>query len=206
MHEVFISYSSKDKTVADAACSVLENKGIRCWVAPRDIVAGVEWGGAIIDGIINSKMMLLILTKNSNVSSQVLREIERAANIGIPILPMRLTSDPLSKSLEYFLSSAHWLDAYEGTIKDNLETMCESVTKLLNYKDTSLKVKPKTSGFLQMKKKVIGLITGGFIITALLIMAIMNSVNKKDLNNKSIENTKSDLPNKKITRQTTYHQ
>ena len=45
MHEVFISYSSKDKTVADAACSVLENKGIRCWVAPRDIVAGVEWGG-----------------------------------------------------------------------------------------------------------------------------------------------------------------
>ena len=197
MHEVFISYSSKDKTVADAACSVLENKGIRCWVAPRDIVAGVEWGGAIIDGIINSKMMLLILTKNSNVSSQVLREIERAANIGIPILPMRLTSDPLSKSLEYFLSSAHWLDAYEGTIKDNLETMCESVTKLLNYKDTSLKVKPKTSGFLQMKKKVIGLITGGFIITALLIMAIMNSVNKKDLNNKSIENTKSDLPNKK---------
>ena len=197
MHEVFISYSSKDKTVADAACSVLENKGIRCWVAPRDIVAGVEWGGAIIDGIINSKMMLLILTKNSNVSSQVLREIERAANIGIPILPMRLTSDPLSKSLEYFLSSAHWLDAYEGTIKDNLETMCESVTKLLNYKDTSLKVKPKTSGFLQMKKKVIGLIIGGFVITSLLIMAIINSVNKKDLINKSIENTKSELPSKK---------
>ena len=47
-HEVFISYSSKDKKWADAACAVLEKRRIRCWVAPRDITPGTEWGAAII--------------------------------------------------------------------------------------------------------------------------------------------------------------
>jgi TIR domain len=31
--DVFISYSSKDKTTADATCASLENAGIRCWIA-----------------------------------------------------------------------------------------------------------------------------------------------------------------------------
>src|ERR1051326_8925254 len=42
-HEVFISHSSQDKTAADRVCSFLEAKGMRCWIAPRDIVPGVEW-------------------------------------------------------------------------------------------------------------------------------------------------------------------
>src|SRR5215207_8155185 len=49
--DVFVSYSSKDKAVADAAVATLEARAIRCWVAPRDIVPGKEWSEAIIDGI-----------------------------------------------------------------------------------------------------------------------------------------------------------
>jgi len=36
-HDVFISYSSKDKTVANAVCATVENRKVRCWIAPRDI-------------------------------------------------------------------------------------------------------------------------------------------------------------------------
>lgn len=32
-HNVFISYSSKDKTIADAVCAGLEMEKIRCWIA-----------------------------------------------------------------------------------------------------------------------------------------------------------------------------
>ena len=46
-HDVFVSYSADDKPTADAVCATLENKGIRCWIAPRDILPGVDWGGAI---------------------------------------------------------------------------------------------------------------------------------------------------------------
>jgi len=40
--DVFISYSTEDKAVADAVVSVLENEGIRCWYAPRDIESGTD--------------------------------------------------------------------------------------------------------------------------------------------------------------------
>ena len=49
--DVFLSYSSKDKTTADAACAALENTGIRCWIAPRDIIPGMDWGEAIVNAI-----------------------------------------------------------------------------------------------------------------------------------------------------------
>jgi formylglycine-generating enzyme required for sulfatase activity len=125
-HDIFVSHSSKDKTVADAACACLESRGLRCWIAPRDIVTGADWSESIIDGINGAKAMVLILTSHANVSKQVLREIERAANRGIPVLPFRVEDVVLSKSLEYFLSSAHWLDAYHGPLKRNLEKLANS--------------------------------------------------------------------------------
>ncbi len=49
--DVFISHSRHDKAVADAACAALENAGIRCWIAPRNILPGGDWGASIVDAI-----------------------------------------------------------------------------------------------------------------------------------------------------------
>jgi hypothetical protein len=57
-HDVFLSYSSKDKPVADATCAVLEGRGIRCWMAPRDITPGADWGESIIDAIQGARAMV----------------------------------------------------------------------------------------------------------------------------------------------------
>jgi hypothetical protein len=54
-HDVFISYSSRDKPTADAVCAALESHGIRCWIAPRDVLPGMEWGEAIVNAIHDSK-------------------------------------------------------------------------------------------------------------------------------------------------------
>ncbi|HAH65240.1 MAG TPA: toll/interleukin-1 receptor domain-containing protein, partial [Rhizobiales bacterium] len=75
--DVFISYSSKDKPIADAVCAGLEANGLRCWIAPRDILPGADWGGAIIDAITGSKVMVLIFSGNANSSPQIKREVER---------------------------------------------------------------------------------------------------------------------------------
>jgi hypothetical protein len=48
-HDVFISHSSADKRAADAACALLEARGIKCWIAPRDIRPGSDWGESIIN-------------------------------------------------------------------------------------------------------------------------------------------------------------
>lgn len=134
-HDIFISHSSKDKTVADATCACLESRGLRCWIAPRDIIAGAEWGAAIIDGIQGAMAMVLILSSHSNISPQVLREIERAASHGIPILPLRIENVVLTKSLEYFLSSTHWLDAFHGELRQHLEKLANNVAVLIEKQD-----------------------------------------------------------------------
>ena len=48
---VFISYASQDKTVADAVCVALENAGVGCWIAPRNVVPGESYAGAIVHAI-----------------------------------------------------------------------------------------------------------------------------------------------------------
>src|SRR6185312_10290503 len=111
-HDVFISYSSLDKAAADTVCALLEADGVRCWIAPRDVQAGVSYAGCIIDAINDSRAMVLIFSGNANASPQIEREIERAANHRLPILPFRIENVAPEKALEYFLSTPHWLDAY----------------------------------------------------------------------------------------------
>jgi hypothetical protein len=67
-HDVFISHSSHDKPMADAACAVLEQRGIRCWVAPRDIVPGADWGESIVDAIGAARAFVLVFSSHANTS------------------------------------------------------------------------------------------------------------------------------------------
>src|SRR5688572_7641625 len=89
-HDVFITYSAEDKPYADAICNGLESNGIRCWVAPRDIVPGVEWPRAVMEAIRKSRVMLLVFSRHSNASRQVLREVERAVHGGLMVIPVRI--------------------------------------------------------------------------------------------------------------------
>jgi DNA-directed RNA polymerase subunit RPC12/RpoP len=129
--DVFISYSSADKPVADAVCAALEAKRWRCWIAPRDIVAGSDWGGAIIAAIEQSRVMVLVYSSRANQSQQVIREVERAVSKGLPIIPFRLEAVPLSKSMEYFLSASHWLDAMSEPLESHLAQLCRVIRTLL---------------------------------------------------------------------------
>src|SRR5438045_9360991 len=111
--DTFISYSSKDKTAADAASAVLERAGVRCWIAPRDIRPGQEYGHAIIEAIDRCRVMVLIFSANANDSRQIHREIERAVSKGVRIMPLRIDEVVPSRSLASFLGASHWPDALQ---------------------------------------------------------------------------------------------
>ena len=107
MFDVFISYSSKDRQAAFAACAILESRGITCWIAPRNIPPGTTWAEAIIDAMRESRVMVLIFSAHANESVQIKREVERAVAKGMPIIPVRLEGVMPQKALEYYISSAH---------------------------------------------------------------------------------------------------
>jgi endo-1,4-beta-xylanase len=129
--DAFISYSSLDKTAADATCAVLEGAGIRCWIAPRDMRAGAEYGAAIIEAIDHCRVMILVFSSSANESRQIHREIERAVAKGIPILPVRIEEVVPTKSMEYFLGAIHWLDALSPPLEKHLQQLAETVKAML---------------------------------------------------------------------------
>jgi hypothetical protein len=129
--DVFISHSSKDKLVADKVCATLERSGTRCWIAPRDIGAGDEYGAAIIHAIDRCRAMVLIFSSNANASRQVPRELERAVSRGVPILPVRIEDVAPKDSLAYFVGSVHWLDAVTPPLEDHLQQLADSANRLL---------------------------------------------------------------------------
>ncbi|HET6423273.1 MAG TPA: toll/interleukin-1 receptor domain-containing protein [Planctomycetaceae bacterium] len=132
VYDVFLSHSSKDKQWADAACAVLEKHRVRCWIAPRDILPGDEWGAAIVKGIHASRMMVLIFSGNANASAQVRREVERAISRGQTVLPLRIENVPPDGALEYALSNTHWLDAFTPPVENQLTRLAQSVRALLD--------------------------------------------------------------------------
>lgn len=93
-HDVFISYSAQDKPIADAACATIEARGIRCWMAPRDVTGGLDWSEGVIDAISGSALVVLTFSANSNACEQVKREVERAVSKGLPVLPFRIEDVP----------------------------------------------------------------------------------------------------------------
>jgi formylglycine-generating enzyme required for sulfatase activity len=128
---VFLSYSSKDKAWADAACAVLEGRGVRCWIAPRDIAPGTEWGAAIIAGIDACRVMVLIFSDHANQSPQVRREVERAVSKGLTLLPCRVEDVQPVGAMEYALGNTHWLDVFTPPVEDQMGRLAEAVRMVL---------------------------------------------------------------------------
>lgn len=144
--DVFISYASKDKVVADAVCARLESAGIRCWIAPRDIIAGRSYGEAIIEAIHVTKVMVLVFSSNANASGHIPKEVERAVSSGLAILPFRIEDVSPGKSLDYFIGSVHWLDAMSPPMEKHLDNLAATVQKLLPEMsaDPSARTQPST--------------------------------------------------------------
>ena len=130
-HDVFISYSSKDKAVADAACATLEARGIRCWIAPRDVLPGKEWGESIINAIEASRAMVLVFSETANQSRQIMREVNHAVEKGVAVVPFRIQDLMPSKAMEYYMDVKHWLDALTPPVEDHLQELADKLELLL---------------------------------------------------------------------------
>ncbi|MBQ3460285.1 MAG: toll/interleukin-1 receptor domain-containing protein [Solobacterium sp.] len=130
----FISYSSKDKNIADNLCARLENNGIRVWYAPRDIQTN-DYATAIVNAIKRSTHFIVILSKNSLNSQHVLNEINLAfseLNRGIHFKPLKIDEEELGAAFVYYLSRQHWMDAHIPPLEKRLD---EFVQKVLTDKE-----------------------------------------------------------------------
>lgn len=130
-HDVFISYSAKDKAIADAVCASLEAEGIACWIAPRNIAIGETWASAIGGAINDCRIMVLILSARSAASKDVAREVNSADSERKIILPFWTEDVELAKPLDYYLRNTYRVDARAPGLEQHLPTLVNAVKHFL---------------------------------------------------------------------------
>lgn len=172
--DVFVSYSNKDKIIADTIVASLEQNQIRCWYAPRDIKPSEDWGKAITDAIEVSRVFLLIFSGNANRSQHVLDELNLAISSGIPILPFRVENLEPGGAMRLHLSSRHWLDAFDPSWENHLKKLIQTVSAASDQGLIPEAVQIPTAARRQAaarKKAWVGRIGVGILAVALVIFA-----------------------------------
>ena len=131
MLDVFISHSSHDRDAADAACAALEQRGLGCWMAQRDVGPGEDYGEASAAGITRSRLILLIYSAATGDSVQARREIERATALGLPILAFRIADVAPAPSLSFLIGEGQWFDALTPPLAPHLDYLGDRIAQLL---------------------------------------------------------------------------
>jgi len=145
MADAFVSYASQDRAATFRIVEYLEANGVSCWVAPRDVAPGMEYGEAIIRGIEDSRVFVLILSEESNNSQFVRKEVERAVSKVKPVLPARIREVAPSGSLEFFIASAQWIDAFKTPMESQLTPLVQAIRSLVGPTGASTVAMPVRS-------------------------------------------------------------
>ncbi|MGB0452528.1 MAG: toll/interleukin-1 receptor domain-containing protein [Bacteriovoracaceae bacterium] len=129
---VFISYSSKDKFLVNELVEYLESKGLSCWFAPRDILPGTHYASSILEAIRSANAFVIVFSYFSNESEQVLKEVDRAVNAKLPVIPFRIDQTMPTEAMDYYLCNTHWLDAFDGTSQSYFESLVHTLHEYLS--------------------------------------------------------------------------
>lgn len=189
-HDVFVSYSSQDKTVADGVISTLEGNGVRCWYAPRDIKPSDDWGTAIANAIEEAKVFLMVFSENANRSQHVLDELLYAIDMQTVILPFRIENLEPAGAMKLHLSSRHWLDAYDPSWESHLKKLVKNTFTILEtaLDEEKIEVPARIARRTKKKRSKLPWIAVGVILAAAAGLFLLRGGSPLDLLDRGEDN------------------
>ena len=110
--EIFISYARPDEKIAQVGCHALESAGYPCWIASRDLNAGLSSTGQAMQVLRETRTVVLFLSRSADASPIVLREIEFAARQKQPVVTVLLDQTNLNEDLAHLLKTSTRVEAY----------------------------------------------------------------------------------------------
>lgn len=150
-HDVFISYSSKDREKVFAFVDRLIESGILVWIDQGGIDGALLWGQEIVEAIRGCKVLILMVSKKSVESQNVVKEIALAFKYKKHILPLFLERVQIPVTLEYQLAGIQHIELFSKDDKDVFLAVMRSLKRLgvnvriVEIKDSILRVKPETT-------------------------------------------------------------
>lgn len=154
-YDVFISYNSSDKLIADAVCHFIECRKLRCFIAPRDITSP-DWAGCITRAIEHSKVFVVIVSEHSVVSNEVAKEITLATRVSNYIFPFRIEDAQMNERMTYHLSAFHWIDAIEPPMEKRINELADRIVAALNGSSDNVEYESAFSNCNKTMNRLIG--------------------------------------------------
>jgi hypothetical protein len=109
---VFISHGSDDRDEANVLSAFIEARGIRTWIAPRDVRPGQDYSEQLQHAIEQCAAFVVLVTEKANSSPYVRAETEMAFSTNKPIFPVRRSDIQPAAGLAFFLKIRHWTDGF----------------------------------------------------------------------------------------------
>lgn len=144
-YDVFISYSTRDQSQANAVHRALGAEKIESFIATEELQGGSGWAGALVDAIRGSKAVLLLFSRHSNDSPQVLREVQAAVKYRVPIIPVRIDASQPTRDMEYFLGTTHWHDASEPPFENQIGEIIARTRSVIAGERSLLRLAQRTA-------------------------------------------------------------
>lgn len=110
MASVFLSHSTEDVAAAREIAAAIRAAGGDVWMAPDSILPGESYNEAIVAGVRRCEILAVLVSRASNASRHVAREVALADDNGKRIVPIRIESVEPSDGLRYYLGLAQWVE------------------------------------------------------------------------------------------------
>ena len=132
-HSVFISHSSQNADLAGLVTVSVEESGYLCWVAPRNLRAGLSYADQIVSAIQKCPAFVLLLTEEAARSRHVRSEVELAFSADKAIIPLLANTVKPEGALLYYLKATHWITCGEQLSAVDLGPLLESVANAMGH-------------------------------------------------------------------------
>ncbi len=119
MPDIFISYSRKDSGHALALAERLRAEGIEVWIDQHGLEAAAQWSKEIVEAVEHCKAFVLLLSNDSLLSKNVIRELSIASESDRRILPIEIEDITLPSEFKYQLAGIQraQLSDFEGILR-----------------------------------------------------------------------------------------
>jgi hypothetical protein len=125
--DIFISYSRRDQEFVTRLASDLDRQVAGAWFDQSTIQVGQKWHDEIMDGIRECKAFVLVLSPDAAESRYVREEVNKALELGKPIIPVLYRPGNWSGEFAALVKDVQTLDLRSGSYRENFQKLVDGL-------------------------------------------------------------------------------
>lgn len=131
---VFVSYSSEDRNFVNTIVQMMKEEKLVYWKAPEMIPAGSSYAREIPRAIRECDVFLLVLSRTSQKSIWVEKEIDSAISHRKTIIPFQIDDVPLNDTFRFYLNNVQMI-SYVLDKEDAFAELKQQLKQLLKKEE-----------------------------------------------------------------------